>query len=239
MSQAGWAAVDTVMFDFDGTLVSSLDCYHAVFVDAFHRLGMPVVGKEALLALMRDGRNVLDALIPAEWPDRDEAKRTCSRLFRELWAERSLTAVTLQTEAVQTVTELKTSYRLGIATAAEGAWIEQLLVAHGLRPLFSAVVTYAEVPVRKPAPDVLLECLRRLGSQAETSIYVGDSPIDIIAAKAAGVRSIGVLSGASDRASLEAVEPDLLLAHVGELPAALDARRLGQEDRTSDKEKAG
>jgi phosphoglycolate phosphatase-like HAD superfamily hydrolase len=84
------------------------------------------------------------------------------------------------------------------------------------------------VKARKPAPDVLLECLRRLGSQSERSVYVGDSPIDIIAAKAAGVHSIGVLSGASDRASLEEVEPELILDHVGQLPAVLRTEELGR-----------
>ena len=52
-------------------------------------------------------------------------------------------------------------------------------------------------------------------------MYVGDSPIDVLAAKAAGVRAVGVLCGASDRAALEETEPELILDHVGQLPAVL------------------
>jgi phosphoglycolate phosphatase-like HAD superfamily hydrolase len=103
-----------------------------------------------------------------------------------------------------------------------------LLEANGILQLFAAVVTYADVPVRKPAPDLLLTCLKQIGGEAQRSVYVGDSPIDIIAAKAAGVHSIGVLSGASDRASLEEVEPELILDHVGQLPAVLRTEELGR-----------
>lgn len=217
-----WSMVDTVMFDFDGTLVNSLDCYHEVFVDAFNELGLPLVEKAALMALMRHGSNILDTLVPADWPERDDVKKRCSTLFRELWAERSISSITLHNEVIPTVQALcARHYLLGVATAAQGPWITHLLQAHELAPCFGAVVTYADVPVRKPAPDILLECLRRLDRGPQRSVYIGDSPIDIIAAKAAGVRSIGVLSGASDRASLEEVEPELILDHVGQLPAVL------------------
>ncbi|MBV9121141.1 MAG: HAD family hydrolase [Chloroflexi bacterium] len=221
----GWASVDTVIFDFDGTLVNSLDCYHAVFLDSFSRLGLPVVDKTALLELMRTGQNILELLIPAGWPGRDDVKKQCQTLFRDLWAERSVEAVSIHAEVIPTITTLcARGYGLGVATAAQGPWIHHLLEQHQLAPCFGAIVTYADVPVRKPAPDLLLECLRRLSREAERSVYVGDSPIDIIAAKAAGVRSIGVLSGASDRASLEEVEPGLILEHVGQLPAVLEMR---------------
>jgi len=214
------------MFDLDGTLVNSLDCYHAVFLDSFNQLGLPVVDKPVLLSLMRDGKNILEVLVPTDWPERDAIKTRCGSLFRELWAARSLSEIDLHVAVIPAVLDLcSRSYTLGIATAAQGPWIQHLLETHQLAPCFGAVVTYADVPVRKPAPDLLVECLHRLDRPPHRSVYVGDSPIDIIAAKAAGVRSIGVLSGASDRASLEEVEPELILDHVGQLPALLNQHK--------------
>jgi HAD superfamily hydrolase (TIGR01509 family) len=217
------------MFDLDGTLVDSLDCYHSVFLDTFGQMGLPIVEKVELMELMRHGRNILDTLIPVDWPERDAAKEECRKVFRDLWTERSVTAIRLHEEGEATLRTLhRQGLRLGLATAAQGPWIVRLLEANGILQLFAAVVTYADVSVRKPAPDLLLTCLKQIGGEAQRSVYVGDSPIDIIAAKAAGVHSIGVLSGASDRASLEEVEPELILDHVGQLPAVLRTEELGR-----------
>jgi HAD superfamily hydrolase (TIGR01662 family) len=144
-------------------------------------------------------------------------------LFRDLWEERSMTDIVLHSEVEPTLRVLQGwGLTLGLATAARGKWIQHVLERHDVARCFRAVVTHADVNARKPAPDLLLECLSRLGSTSERSMYVGDSPIDIIAAKAAGVRSVGVLSGASDRAALEEEGPELILEHVGELPAVLN-----------------
>jgi HAD superfamily hydrolase (TIGR01509 family) len=210
------------MFDLDGTLVDSMDCYYTVFLEAFGQMGLPTIEKPELMALMRHGRNILEVLIPAGRLDREATTERCRTLFRDIWEERSLTAISLLPEVAPTLHELRSrGLALGLATAARGDWIQHVLERHEVAHCFGAIVTVAEVKARKPAPDVLIECLRRLGSQSDRSVYVGDSPIDIIAAKSAGVRSIGVLSGASDRASLDETGPELILEHVGQLPAVL------------------
>ena len=211
------------MFDLDGTLVDSMDCYYTVFLEAFGQMGLPTIDKPELMALMRYGRNILDVLIPADCLDREATTVRCRTLFRDLWEQRSLTDISLLAPVAVTLRELcDRGFAIGLATAARGVWIKQVLERHEVAHCFGAVVTVAEVKNRKPAPDVLIECLKRLGSQSDRSVYVGDSPIDIIAAKSAGVRSIGVLSGASDRAALDEAGPELILEHVGQLPAVLN-----------------
>ena len=199
-----------------------MDCYYTVFLEAFDHMGLPTIAKPELMALMRHGRNILDVLIPADCQDRQATTERCRTLFRDLWEQRSLTDISLLPAVAVTLRELRDrGFAIGLATAARGAWIAHVLERHEVAHCFGAVVTVAEVTNRKPAPDVVIECLKRLGSQSGRSVYVGDSPIDIIAAKSAGVRSIGVLSGASDRASLDKEGPELILEHVGQLPAVL------------------
>ncbi len=220
------ASVDTVMFDFDGTLVDSMDCYYSVFLDTFSEFGLPVVERAELMRLMRNGRNILETLIPADWPEREYTVDQCRNVFQWMWDERSLTEIVLHAEVAPTLHELRErGLKLGLATAARGDWIEHVLDKHGIASFFQAVVTMADVEARKPAPDLLLECLRQLDSEPDRSVYVGDSPIDILAAKSAGVRPIGVLCGASTRTALQAAGPDLILDHVGELLAVLDQAR--------------
>ena len=59
-----------------------------------------------------------------------------------------------------------------------------------------------EVPKAKPQPDGLLLCCEKLSVRPEDSVYVGDSPSDGKAARAAGMRSVGVLWGANDETAL-------------------------------------
>ena len=57
---------------------------------------------------------------------------------------------------------------------------------------------------RKPAPDTVFAALRELGRAPETAVYVGDSDVDIMTAKNAGLPCISVLWGFRDRSFLEA-----------------------------------
>ena len=77
-----------------------------------------------------------------------------------------------------------------------------------------------EVPAAKPEADGLLLCCQRLGVEPENSVYVGDSPPDGQAARAAGLKSIGVLWGAGEEATLTA-SFDVVVPDVPELIIAL------------------
>ncbi|KAL1510288.1 hypothetical protein AB1Y20_006608 [Prymnesium parvum] len=68
--------------------------------------------------------------------------------------------------------------------------------------LFGVVRGADEVPAAKPHPEGLLTCCQALGVIPAASVYIGDSPSDGQAAKAAGMKSVGVLWGANNRESL-------------------------------------
>jgi pyrophosphatase PpaX len=84
------------------------------------------------------------------------------------------------------------------------------------------VVAADDVARHKPHPDPLLLALERLGARPEEAAYVGDSPYDVAAAKAAGVHSIAVTWGgiyAED--VLRAERPNAIVATTKELLDAL------------------
>ena len=87
----------------------------------------------------------------------------------------------------------------------------------GLRELLAVVITTDDAPRRKPAPDPLLEGARRIGLPAADCVYVGDSHVDIRAGRAAGMRTVAVLTGLDDAATLRREEPTLLLDNVEDL----------------------
>lgn len=86
-----------------------------------------------------------------------------------------------------------------------------------------AVVCADEVAAGRPAPDLILACMRATGvGDARQVANVGDTVLDLRAGHAAGVRwNVGVLSGAHDRVQLAAEPHTHLLSSVTDLPAVL------------------
>jgi HAD superfamily hydrolase (TIGR01509 family) len=79
----------------------------------------------------------------------------------------------------------------GLSLAVVSNWdigLREHLALLGLETAVDAIVTSAEVGARKPAPDVFLEALARLGSAAERAVHVGDDASDEAGAAAAGMR---------------------------------------------------
>ena len=83
------------------------------------------------------------------------------------------------------------------------------------------VIAIEDSPRRKPAPDPLLECARRLNVAPEQCIYVGDSRVDIRAGTAAGMMTIGVLSGLDNYATLRREHPTMILDSVSDIKKLL------------------
>ena len=75
---------------------------------------------------------------------------------------------------------------------------------------------------RKPAPDTLLTAMAQLGAERASTVYVGDSEVDIATARAAGLPCISVLWGFRDRDTLEQAGAQQFAADADELARLLD-----------------
>ena len=85
--------------------------------------------------------------------------------------------------------------KLGIVTSKRRKTVDLAFGVLPLRHFFEAVVTSDEVVQPKPHPEPVLVALERLGSLPEEAAFVGDSPFDVGAGKAAGVFTVGVSWG--------------------------------------------
>ena len=73
----------------------------------------------------------------------------------------------------------------------------------------------------EPAPDPLLHAARELGFEPETCVMVGDTTVDMRAARAAGTQAIGVLCGFGEEAELRRSGADFILPSTADLTAVL------------------
>lgn len=116
--------------------------------------------------------------------------------------------------------ELATAGHLGALSNACGAYVSAVMKANKLGELFRVSLGADEVLEAKPLPGGLVQCCEALGVMSSACVYIGDSPSDGQAARAAGMRSVGVLWGANS-AELLRDHFDVLAADVSSLREAI------------------
>ncbi|MFN7003414.1 MAG: HAD family hydrolase [Roseinatronobacter sp.] len=111
---------------------------------------------------------------------------------------------------------------LGVATNDGEAPARAHLAHAGITDRFAQILGYDSGFTPKPAPDMLLGFAAHIGVAPARVVMVGDSLHDLIAGRAAGMQTIGVLTGPATGETL-APHADIILPHIGHLPDLLQA----------------
>jgi phosphoglycolate phosphatase len=116
---------------------------------------------------------------------------------------------------------------IGTMTTRRHAAAKRMLEVAGLAPYFQAIVGSDAVSRPKPFPDLPLFSARSLGVPPEACAVVGDAPVDILAGRAARMRTVAVTYGYGSLAALREAKPHALVDRFGDLPAVLDSLEAG------------
>ena len=221
MSGAGRLRVKGILFDVDGTLAGSVELFYEVALEVLRLAGLPPRPREEVYALMRVGHpSPLEQLFPPDYPDVAATVRRIQDDRMDEWLRRYHEETEAIPGSVALLHDLHgRGFRLGIATSSGRAL--PFLDTWGVRHLFGAIVGREDVERHKPHPEPLVACLAGLRLDPGAAVYVGDSPIDIQAGKAAGLPTVGVLTGTSTAAILQQEGADYVLPSVAELPGLL------------------
>jgi len=204
-------AAKAVLFDIDGTMVDSLRAFLEVARVAAAPHGLEVT-EEQVRSSLATGGNFWSGVVPHDHPDPAAIRKSLAAHAAQEWPRVLREYGRVFEGLAQTLDRLKElGVLLGIVSGARAEVLE-LLREDGILDRFDAVVLAADVTRRKPDPEGIVLCLQRLGVAPQAAIYVGDTPLDIQASRAAGVRAVGVLTGAGDSALLSAHWPDRLVA---------------------------
>ncbi|MFO0809384.1 MAG: HAD family hydrolase [Gemmataceae bacterium] len=193
-----------VLFDFDGTLA---DSFPAIAASVNHVRGLyglpPLPVSKVVPHVGRGPEFLLSRTVPGCDPSRDgERYRSHHPLVM-----RPMT--TLMPGAARLVDQLhRSGIELGVCSNKPVAFTRELLAALGVAERFVVVYGPEDVPRPKPAPDMLLAAIDRLGLPSHLALYIGDTQMDIAAAQGAGMPVWAVTTGSDDRATLEAAGPD-------------------------------
>ena len=179
-----------VLFDLDGTLIDS----GAIILASFQHAARSVLQREvpAREIMSRVGGTSLHEQMRAIDADRVDDLVDVYRAHNLPLAD-SLEAFEGIIEALETLHG--EGRRLGVVTAKRRESLDLALARIPLEPYLDVVIASEDTERHKPDPDPLLEALRRLGAEPGEAAYVGDSPFDVRAAKAAGMFMVGVTWG--------------------------------------------
>lgn len=206
-----------VLFDLDGTVIDSGSIILASMRHASRTvLGREIPDEQLVAAVGGPGLVEQMRLLDA---DRVDELVDCYRAHNEpLHSE--LAECAGMTDALTTLKEQ--GRRLGIVTAKRRATVDIAFRYLPLEAFFEVVVGSDDTERQKPDPAPLLFALERLGADPAEAAYVGDSPFDVRAAKAAGLHAVAVTwGGIHHRERLEAEGPDAIVSDTAELLAAL------------------
>ncbi len=220
--------IKAAIFDLDGTLIDSLQVYSKVINTIFKQVGLPPVKKETIFDIMREGKSPWDSLLPRDIENKDELLKRCLAIDNEIWTGIYEKEADFFPKTGETLRGIKNAgMKIGIVTSGweENDEIKKLLIKRDVYFLIDVIITRDDVAKSKPAPDPILECIARLGLTPKECLYVGDSPSDIVAGNAAGVMTVGVLTGVSDYERLEKEKPSLIIRDISELSDIIEERK--------------
>jgi len=214
---ADLGALKAVLFDFDGTLG---DSYAAITASVNHvraAHGLPPLDEaEVRRHVGRGPAYLLEHTVPGadlnvDWPR-----------YRAHHPSVLESGTRLLPGAAEAVAALAArGLTVGVCSNKPLAFTRRLLDYLGLAGQVGLVLGPEDVARPKPAPDMLLAALERLGLQPEQVLYVGDMTVDIETARSAGVAVWVVPTGSDTREALAAARPDRLLNSLAELGAQL------------------
>jgi phosphoglycolate phosphatase len=195
-----------VLFDLDGTVIDSTEAIVESFGVAFDHFGDRTPEPQAIISLIGHPLvSMFEKLGVASY--RAMAYVDVYRgHYRTVCHEKThlLPGVEAALKAVAPLAVL------GVVTTKTARFSRDILDHLGVGSYFETIVGYEEVENAKPHPEPIELALKRLNHPKGPIYMIGDTPLDMIAAKAAGVHPIGVLSGYASKEEMSGYTDSLL-----------------------------
>lgn len=204
--------IHCVLFDLDGTLIDTSQ----LIIDSFRytlkrHLDLDVPTEKIVLTF---GRPLVDILAEYSADKADVMLQT----YREYNESRHDTTTKLIPGVKETLNELESAgIILGVVTGKRRQLALRGLRLFGLDAYMKIVVTPEDTDRHKPHPAPVLKALQLLNEQPEHTLMVGDSPLDIACANAAGTYTAAAGWSMVSLELLLAENPDFILQHMTDL----------------------
>lgn len=194
----------TVIFDMDGTLLDTLQDLADAVNYALREMQMPERSIEEVRTFVGNGVHRLMELSVPDGTDDAYLEETFAK-FKEYYAVHCNDNTCAYKGVVQLLRDLQAEgYALAIVSNKLDTAVKELSNIY-FEGIVKTAIGEQDGVAKKPAPDTVYKALEELGMPKEGAVYVGDSDVDVMTAKNAGLPCISVLWGFRDK--------EFLLAH--------------------------
>jgi len=208
-----------IIFDLDGTIVDSKEAYLEAARVAFQTLNLRMPEIWTVLEIPKR----LEQKLPI-----DDIVNGNVATFLDAYLKTYYAITREKTKPIPNVqialSKLAEKAKLAITTMrfAPKSQIVTDLEQFSLAQYFSCIITALDTNNPKPSPEALIKAVRALNVNLCECIVVGDSVVDVRAGKAAGAKTVSVLSGLFSHRDLILEEPDIMIDDVTRLPEQVD-----------------
>lgn len=205
--------IKCVLFDLDGTLIDTVDLIYRSFDHAVKKvLGKTLSRKELLKNIGRPLAVQMRAFSPTQ-----------ADLLMNAYNEHNLVNhdqnISKYPETTETLSWLvkEKAMKIGVVTSKKRDLSLRGLRIVNLYDLFDVIVAMEDTENHKPDPEPVTTAINLLHCSASETLFIGDSPFDIDAGRAAGVFTGAALWGPFSQEQLRDHEPDLELSNIKDL----------------------
>ena len=217
------ARFGTLFFDFDGTVVDTIEAIVRSVQDTFAHFDFPQPDAEEIKSYIGVPLHNYFPYLAREYYARHDPDEVRGK-YREIYAASyGRTLVQPYAGMANLLADLKAAgCSLGIVSSKRTEPIEMTLADTGLNGIFDAIVGSDQVEQFKPLPQTVFLCAQRIGLEdARDALVIGDSPHDIEMGQRAALATCGVFWGAAAEQTIRNASPDYCVADVAALRSLL------------------
>jgi phosphoglycolate phosphatase len=208
-----------VMYDLDGTLIDTAGEIAFAVNATLMQYGFAAQSEAQVKNWIGHGTAWL---MQQAWPDKNDVENSETwQNIMENFMQHYNQVVGTQSKPYPMVMETlislkKQGVKQAVVTNKEEPYTSRILAQHNMQDYFDLVISGNSLPFKKPNAKVIEHCLKVLGEVKETSLFVGDSAIDIATAKNANVTCWVVPYGYNAGRDIREEKPDKLIGNLGE-----------------------
>lgn len=203
---------NTIIFDLDGTLLNSLEDIRNSVNYTMRQIGVPEKTSDEVKAAVGNGvKHLIKCCLPLDLREDKEVFERAFKIFNKHYLIHSEDKTCPYKGAKKFLEKL---HIYGLKTAVvtnKPDKVAQKVVHSFLGELITYVSGEKEGIDRKPAPDLVFDSIHFLHSDKTSCVYIGDSEVDILTAKNAGIPVVLVSWGYRDKKFLESFQPEYLV----------------------------
>ena len=195
--------IKTVIFDLDGTLLNTLEDLKDAANFALSEFGYPKRSLEEIRCFVGNGvRKLIEHAVPEACENIDE----CLCIFKKNYSENMCNNTVPYNGILKILKDLQNKgVKIGVGSNKFDSAVKELCKKYFGNLVDIAVGQSDDVP-KKPAPEGVFKVMKELGAEKISTVYIGDSEVDVQTAKNSGLPCIGVTWGFRNKNDLQGAD---------------------------------